>query len=134
MPPTSDHRRRYMRDYMKARRAAEREARLAAGESVRRGRPKMERLPPPQTRRQGDVLEVAVRCRQELYHNWQREVSFLRFERLCQARWWGEYPITRWEVLRAISDLVVDGWLQPPQYSRRGLPKMLVMTRKHRKG
>jgi hypothetical protein len=121
-----------MREYMKARRMAERKARLAAGESVRRGRPKKERLPPPQTSRQVEVLEVALLCRQELYHNWQREVSFSRFEWLCQSRWDGYYPITREEMLRAIYDLVMNGWLQPPQYSRRGLPKMLVMTRKQR--
>jgi hypothetical protein len=35
-------------------------------------------------------------------------------------------------MLRAIYDLVMNGWLEPPQYSRRGLPKMLVMTRKQR--
>lgn len=132
MPPISDHRRRYMREYMKARRKAEREARLAAGESVRRGRPKQERLPPPQTSRQVEVLEVALFCRQELYHNWAKEFSFFRFEWLCQSRWDGYSPITREEMLRAIYDLVVNGWLEPPQYSRRGLPKKLVMTRKQR--
>jgi hypothetical protein len=132
MPPISDHRRRYMREYMKARRMAEREARLAAGESVSRGRPKKERLPPPQSDRREEVERVAILCRQELYHNWMREVSFFRFERLCQSRWNGYSSITRKDVLRAIYDLVVNGWLQPPQYSRRGLPKMLAMTRKQR--
>jgi hypothetical protein len=66
-----------MREYMKARRKAEREARLAAGESVKRGRPKQERLPPPQTSRQVEVLEVALLCRQELYHNWVKTFFFL---------------------------------------------------------
>ena len=132
MPPTSEHRRRYMRDYMKARRAAEREARLAAGETLRRGRPKKERLPPPQSFRQAEVKRAAYLSRQYFHANFEKVISFARFEQHCQSRWSGDYPITRQEMLRAIHGLTMNGWLEPPQYSRRGLPKMVVLSRRQR--